>query len=85
MLGSHNAKVSEAESGVDAKSRSASGAKHFPVQPFILMLSSDDLSPQLSRMPEAGLSAYLVRPITRKELFEAISRAIEPAPAQRAP
>ena len=44
--------------------------------PFILMLSSDDLTPQLSRLREAKLDAYLVKPITRRELFETMSRVL---------
>jgi CheY-like chemotaxis protein len=47
--------------------------------PLILMLSSDDLTPQLSRLREAQLNAYLVKPITRRELFEAISRVLAEA------
>jgi signal transduction histidine kinase/CheY-like chemotaxis protein len=47
--------------------------------PLILMLSSDDLKPQLSRLRESGLNAYLVKPITRRELFEAISRVLAEA------
>ncbi len=43
------------------------------------MLSSDDFRPQLARLKELGLDAYLVKPITRKELFEAIFRVIEDA------
>ncbi len=50
-----------------------------PTQPLILMLSSDDFQPQLARLKELGLDAYLVKPITRKELFEAIFRVIEDA------
>ncbi|HXN87301.1 MAG TPA: response regulator, partial [Candidatus Binataceae bacterium] len=49
--------------------------------PLILMLSSDDLKPQLSRLRESGLNAYLVKPITRRELFEAISRVLAEAKA----
>jgi CheY-like chemotaxis protein len=59
-------------------------AEHFPVEPVILMLSSDDLGPQLARIRDAGLAAYLVKPITRKELFDAIAGVIEaeaPVPA----
>ena len=52
---------------------------HLPMEPLILMLSSDDLRPQLSRLKELGLDAYLVKPITRKELFQAISRVIQDA------
>lgn len=44
--------------------------------PLILMLSSDDLTPQLSRLRDAGLNAYLVKPITRRELFQAISKVL---------
>jgi two-component system, sensor histidine kinase and response regulator len=47
--------------------------------PFILMLSSDDMKPQLTRLEELGLDAYLVKPITRKELFAAIHRLLEHA------
>jgi two-component system, sensor histidine kinase and response regulator len=44
--------------------------------PLILMLSSDDLPPQLARLREAGLNAFLVKPITRRELFQAISKVL---------
>ncbi|HEY6418578.1 MAG TPA: response regulator [Candidatus Binataceae bacterium] len=44
--------------------------------PLIFMLSSDDVNPQLSRLRELGLDAYLIKPITRRALFEAISRAL---------
>ena len=44
--------------------------------PLIVMLSSDDVNPQLSRLRESGLDAYLVKPITRRELFESISRLL---------
>jgi len=44
--------------------------------PLIVMLSSDNVNPQLSRMHESGLNAYLVKPITRRELFESISRRL---------
>ncbi len=53
--------------------------EHLPIRPLILMLSSDDLKPQVARLREIGLDAYLVKPITRKELFEAIRRVIEEA------
>ena len=53
--------------------------EHLPTEPLILMLSSDDLKPQLSRLKELGLDAYLVKPITRKELFDPISRVIKSA------
>jgi len=44
---------------------------HLLVEPLILMLSSDDLKPQIERMRELALDAYLVKPIARKELFKA--------------
>ena len=50
-----------------------------PLEPVILMLSSDDLKPQLARLKDLQLDAYLVKPITRKELFEAIRRVLENA------
>jgi PAS domain S-box-containing protein len=53
--------------------------EHLPTEPLILMLSSDDLKPQLSRLKELGLDAYLVKPITRKELFDAIARVLQDA------
>jgi two-component system sensor histidine kinase/response regulator len=52
---------------------------HLPTEPLILMLSSDDLKPQLSRLTELGLDAYLVKPITRRELFDAIGRVLQDA------
>jgi CheY-like chemotaxis protein len=44
--------------------------------PLILMLSSDDLAPQLLRLQESLFDAYLVKPITRRELFEAIAKVL---------
>jgi two-component system sensor histidine kinase/response regulator len=42
----------------------------------VLMLSSDDLKVQLSRARELGLDAYLVKPVRRSDLFDAIGTAI---------
>jgi CheY-like chemotaxis protein len=53
--------------------------ERLPVRPVVLMLSSDDLKPQLVRLKELGLNAYLVKPVTRKELFEVIHRVLEDA------
>ncbi len=53
--------------------------ERLPTEPLILMLSSDDLKPQLSRLKELHLDAYLVKPITRRELFDAIGRVIRNA------
>ncbi|MDB5107158.1 MAG: signal transduction histidine kinase, partial [Candidatus Binatus sp.] len=42
----------------------------------VLMLSSDDLRIQLTHARELGLDAYLVKPIRRTDLFEAIRIAM---------
>ena len=42
----------------------------------LLMLTSDDLKIELARVGELGLDAYLVKPVRRLELFEAIAAAI---------
>ncbi len=40
--------------------------EHLPSEPLILMLSSDDLKPQLSRLRDLGLDAYLINPSRAK-------------------
>ena len=52
-----------------------------PTRLLILMLSSDDLKPQLARLRASGLDLYLVKPITRTELFAAIARLLEQVPS----
>jgi len=47
-----------------------------PIRPVVLMLSSDDLKIQVNRLKEFALDAYLVKPITRKELLGAIRRIV---------
>ena len=42
----------------------------------VLMLSSDDLKVQLTRVREIGLDAYLVKPVSRSDLFDAIGTAM---------
>jgi signal transduction histidine kinase/CheY-like chemotaxis protein len=42
----------------------------------LLMLSSDDLKIKLARVGHLGLDAYLVKPVRRLELFEAIASAM---------
>lgn len=44
--------------------------------PTVLMLTSDDLRFQLPRARKLKLDAYIVKPIRRSELIEAISRAM---------
>ena len=53
-------------------------------EPLILMLSSDDLKPQVARINKAGLDTYLVKPISRRDLFDAIGRVLA-APRGEAP
>ena len=48
----------------------------------VLMLSSDDLKVQLSRAHELGLDAYLVKPVRRSDLFDAIGTAMAKHAAQ---
>jgi PAS domain S-box-containing protein len=45
-------------------------------QPIILMLTSDDLAVTLARAREVGIDLYLVKPIKRAELLDAIGRAL---------
>jgi CheY-like chemotaxis protein len=42
----------------------------------LLMLTSDDLKIELARVSRLGLDAYLVKPVRRLELFEAIAAAM---------
>jgi two-component system, sensor histidine kinase and response regulator len=42
----------------------------------LLMLTSDDLKIELARVGQLGLDAYLVKPVRRLELFEAIATAM---------
>jgi two-component system sensor histidine kinase/response regulator len=42
----------------------------------LLMLTSDDLKLDLARVGQLGLDAYLVKPMRRRELFDAIAAAI---------
>jgi two-component system sensor histidine kinase/response regulator len=50
-----------------------------PSEPLVLMLSSEDFKPNSSHLRDHGLDAYLVKPITRKRLFESINRVLEDA------
>jgi two-component system, sensor histidine kinase and response regulator len=56
----------------------------------IVMLTSDDRSQDQARCESLGLSAYLVKPITRKDLLRSLQRALRrrdaaaPAPLPRA-
>ena len=54
-----------------------------PEKTAILILSSDGMGAQLDRMREAGLSLYIVKPIRRAELFQAIARLLDAAPSAK--
>jgi two-component system sensor histidine kinase/response regulator len=45
-------------------------------RPIVVMLTSDDMKTQLAQVREHGLDAYLVKPVRRAELFNAIGVAI---------
>ncbi len=44
----------------------------------IMMLSSNGLSGTLGRMKDLGLNHYMVKPVKRRELYEAIAQALAP-------
>jgi PAS domain S-box-containing protein len=44
--------------------------------PIVVMLTSDDLSVQPARLRELGIHTYLVKPVKRKELLDAVRRAL---------
>jgi PAS domain S-box-containing protein len=68
--------ASEGQAGVAAtvKLRREYEKKHDPL-PAILMFSSDNLPSKLARMGDIEMSAYLVKPICRRDLIDAIKRA----------
>jgi two-component system sensor histidine kinase/response regulator len=49
--------------------------------PVVMMLTSDEMNIRLPQLCELGLRAYLVKPIRRTELLEAISKAMSDAEA----
>jgi len=62
---------------------------HLPIEPVVLMLSSEDFKPQAERLRELGLDDYMIKPITRKRLFDSINQLLNhthrngTAPARR--
>lgn len=44
--------------------------------PVILMLPSDDLASRLATVREIGISTYLVKPVRRRDLMDAIKRSL---------
>ncbi|MGA9724750.1 MAG: response regulator [Candidatus Binatus sp.] len=50
-------------------------------RPIILMLTSDDLSETVARARAVGVETYLIKPIRRADLFEALDRALGAARA----
>jgi two-component system sensor histidine kinase/response regulator len=45
-------------------------------RPIIMMLTSDDLGTTMERAREVGVEIYLVKPIKRADLFQALGRAL---------
>ncbi len=58
-------------------------AKDLANRMVVVMLTSDDLKLQLSRARQVGLDAYLVKPIKRADLLEAVRMAMGAAQAGR--
>ncbi len=58
---------------------------NLPVKSVLPMLSSDELKPQITRLQQLGLVTYLVKPIARKDLLEAIRTLIDEAQRERGP
>jgi CheY-like chemotaxis protein len=54
------------------RARELSPADHL----IILMLTSDDLNETMTRAREAGIESYMIKPIKRADLFEALDRAL---------
>jgi len=50
--------------------------RYGPTHPIVLMLTSDDMSPNLSRAREVGINSYVVKPVKRLDLFRAIASAV---------
>ena len=61
--------------------------RYGPMHPIVLMLTSDDMSPNLSRAREVGINSYVVKPVKRLDLFRAIASAVgnKTAETQSAP
>ncbi|MGO9603078.1 MAG: response regulator [Candidatus Binataceae bacterium] len=62
------------------KARSIAG----PDARVVLMLTSDDLTSQLQRLHQSGITYHLVKPIRRVELMNAIAHAMAPPAAVNA-
>ena len=45
-------------------------------RPIILMLTSDDLGATMARAREVGVDIFMIKPIRRADLFEALNRAL---------
>ena len=50
--------------------------EQLPTAPLLPMMYSDDIRQQVAQFKEHRLDAYLVKPITRRELFRAIERKL---------
>ncbi|MFZ0887842.1 MAG: response regulator [Candidatus Binataceae bacterium] len=49
--------------------------------PVVMMLTSEDLNPKLVRLKELGINSYLIKPIRRSDLLQAIATALGTARA----
>jgi CheY-like chemotaxis protein len=45
-------------------------------RPIIMMLTSDDMAGTMKRAREVGIQTYLIKPIRRADLFQALGRAL---------
>jgi PAS domain S-box-containing protein len=50
--------------------------RYGPAHPIVLMLTSDDASPNPSRARAVGINSYVVKPVKRLELFKVIASAL---------
>jgi PAS domain S-box-containing protein len=62
--------------GIEVAARIRDGALAPRDRPIILMLTSDDLSETMARARAVGIKTYMIKPIKRAELYEALDRAL---------
>jgi two-component system sensor histidine kinase/response regulator len=62
--------------GIEVAARIRDGALAPHDRPIILMLTSDDLGETMARARAVGIETYMIKPIKRAELYEALDRAL---------
>jgi PAS domain S-box-containing protein len=62
--------------GIEVVARIRDGALAPHDRPIILMLTSDDLGETMARARAVGIETYMIKPIKRRELYEALDRAL---------